>query len=367
MIKGLNTEQLEQFDSDGYLIVHDVFSEDDLAPLINDITEATTEKAVELHQEGKLKSIPNNKAIDAYLKDIAEIDGQASAKITQHLYTTLQYGYKSKGLFNIVSHKKFLSMLESILGPEIITSVLLLRPKLPTRLEVKEHYPGVVGMHQDQGYFSKHCDNDLIVTCWIPMVQATEENGCLVVCPGVHKNEILFHQRHTDLVIHDEHIPTKERVLITIGPGSVLFLTNKTPHCSWENNTDVVRWSIDVRFQAGTTPNNLGQEPEYYRPDLPPMEISCNPPQADFLVKSKKYPEKVIKSWEELKKIRTNYHKGIDALTSSVNFKHNDVYREWPDASEEDKQKRPSFGPASPDSFRLSYSKSETKYPWSKN
>ena len=102
MINGLSTEQLEQFDSDGYLIVHDVFSEDDLAPLINDITEATTEKAVELHQEGKLKSIPNNKAIDAYLKEIAEIDGQASAEITQHLYNALQYGYKSKGLFNFL-------------------------------------------------------------------------------------------------------------------------------------------------------------------------------------------------------------------------------------------------------------------------
>ena len=37
MINGLSTEQLEQFDSDGYLIVYDVFSEDDLAPLINDI------------------------------------------------------------------------------------------------------------------------------------------------------------------------------------------------------------------------------------------------------------------------------------------------------------------------------------------
>ena len=44
--------------------------------------------------------------------------------------------------------------------------------------------------------------------------------------------------------------------------GSVLFMTNLTPHASFENNTDIVRWSVDLRYQDAEIPNNMTKTPQ---------------------------------------------------------------------------------------------------------
>ena len=38
--------------------------------------------------------------------------------------------------------------------------------------------------------------------------------------------------------------------------GGVLLLTNRTPHASFENKTDIVRWSMDLRYQSAALPTN---------------------------------------------------------------------------------------------------------------
>ena len=37
---------------------------------------------------------------------------------------------------------------------------------------------------------------------------------------------------------------------------AALLMTNRTPHGSYENTTDVVRWSMDLRYQSAALPTN---------------------------------------------------------------------------------------------------------------
>src|SRR5690348_10430881 len=81
-----------------------------------------------------------------------------------------------------MTNRKLLDVAEQLCGPELITSsVYRLRPKVPTRAW------SPVPRHQDSGYFEPYCDLGLILTVWLPLVDAAEERGCLWVMLRAHK------------------------------------------------------------------------------------------------------------------------------------------------------------------------------------
>ena len=187
-------------------------------------------------------------------------------------------------------------------APDIIgSSVYRIRPKLPGWDR------GEVPWHQDSGYFLAHCDRHLIVTCWVPLVDATLENGCLHVMPTVHKTGILRHytEGHAGfLEVADEDLPSVEPVPVPMKAGDVLLLTNLTPHASFENRTNTVRWSIDLRYQSANVPNNVDEDPASYTPERDPVTMACYPPEADFVIRDQTDPAREIHSADQFRQLR---------------------------------------------------------------
>lgn len=136
------------------------------------------------------------------------------------------------------------------------------------------------------------------MTCWLPLVDATPENGCLQVLPRAHRRGVVTH--HTGgnagfLVIEDADLPatTEEAVTVPVPLGGALLMTNLTPHCSTPNTTDTIRWSVDLRYQNCEAPTNAFQEPADFDPDAPDVQIACYAPEGDFVVRSASRPETV--------------------------------------------------------------------------
>ena len=88
----------------------------------------------------------------------------------------------------------------------------------------------------------------------------------------------------------------------------MLLLTNRTPHCSGDNVTDVIRWSVDVRYQSANLPTNY-QPPSGWTNDELPHDApdACYPPEADFLVKSRRRPGDVVRDSETFSRIRQKH------------------------------------------------------------
>ena len=320
-LKSLTPQQVQFFHEEGYLIAPDVFDPSDLEPLRRELAAAIETKVCALQAEGKLVHTHTALDFDHRLAALYRDSKENGEAIMQHLEGRSSGGFRAPEMFDVIAHPKLLAGVASLLGTEeiVASSVYRLRPKLP------KIGRGIVPWHQDSGYIAASCDEQMIITCWIPLVDATSENGCMQILPRTHRGRVVTH--HTGgnagfLVIKDENLPDDPRHAITAAcpRGGVVFMTNRTPHCSTPNSTDHVRWSIDLRYQSAEVPNNVAAlpvtiddagkaDPAFYDK----VQIACYPPEADFVVSSRKKPAAVsdyadfVRRRETFDRIKTGY------------------------------------------------------------
>ncbi|GAB5561182.1 MAG: phytanoyl-CoA dioxygenase family protein [Synoicihabitans sp.] len=318
----LAPSQVEKFHTEGYLIVEDVFDPADLEPLRASLHAAITAKSAELKAQGKLQDMHEELGFDQRLAAIYRDSRENGEAVLQYLEGLRGGGFHSPEMFDLITHPRLLAAVRGLLDTTevVASSAYRIRPKLPGIGR------GNVPWHQDSGYFAEHCDTEMIITCWVPMVDATEENGCMQILPNTHREKVVRH--HTGgnagfLVIKEEDLPDDPGRAITAAcpRGGVVFMTNRTPHCSTPNRSDHIRWSADLRFQSADVPSNKDAlprswdeagkaDPGFYED----IQVACYPPEADFLVSSVKTPERVI-NYADYVKRREAYDKATEGLT----------------------------------------------------
>ncbi len=98
--------------------------------------------------------------------------------------------------------------------------------------------------HQDNGY--TFVEPQSYVTCWIAVTDATVDNGCVAVMPGVHRAGTLAH-RHTEIG-EECWGDWSQAVTVPVRAGSVVVFTSLTPHATATNRTDQVRKAYIVQY-----------------------------------------------------------------------------------------------------------------------
>ena len=269
------TTLLEQFEDQGYIVVPDLLDlERDLRPLTDDYEQALDDMARLWYSEGKLASLysglPFNRRFMAMV-------GESRARWTQFLDISLpQNGvspdtpiHLSEAVFNFLRVPAVLDVIEQLIGPEITCNPIQhLRLKPPERLVPVEQRQGLNSQttwHQDQGVALPEADNTSIITVWIPITDATVENGCLRAIPGSHRDGLATHcPNNVDgiLTIPDKLVGDGE-ITLPMKRGSVLFMDRRTKHSSWANQTDDIRWSFDLRYQPTGYPTGRPAFPEF--------------------------------------------------------------------------------------------------------
>lgn len=302
----LTNQEIEQFHQLGYVVKPAVFSQAAMQPIKEAIDEMVDRKARQLHAEGKLADICADAPFETRLAEIQAVDQAAAQAIVSYIWGKGGGGYSGPAMLAMLRHEPLLGCVASLIGEDIVgSSVYRIRPKMPLWER------GEVPWHQDSGYFLPHCDTHLIVTCWVPLVDATLENGCLWVLPKSHQGGIITHHRGGHggyLEIIDPDLPPVEPIPVPMSAGSVLFMTNLTPHASFENQTDQVRWSLDLRYQSMSAPNNLDEAPTDVTPERDPVTMACYPPEADFVIRDTQHPEREIRSPDAFNQLRERFN-----------------------------------------------------------
>jgi phytanoyl-CoA hydroxylase len=318
--KPLSPAQVSFFHEEGYLIAPDVFAPEDLAAVRQEMNAEINRKARELQAAGQLASLHADAGYDRQLAAIYLDSREGGDAIVRHLMGVRGGGFHSPEMFALIKHPRMLAAVAALLGSEeIVASAYRIRPKLPN------FGRGVVPWHQDSGYLSEHCDENLILTCWVPLVHATKENGCMEILPRTHRGKVAPHYTGGNadfLVIKDEDLPAHPRHAITAAcpRGGVVFMTNRTPHCSTPNTSDHIRWSVDLRYKSADVPNNVGIEPAALDAEghadagfYEEVNVACYPPDADIVVHSKLRPEKVI-DYPEYVRLREIYDRTLPSF-----------------------------------------------------
>jgi len=156
------------------------------------------------------------------------------------------------GYFVLMSNPKIIDAVESLIGPEIFANpVYNVRPKVP-RVAA-----GAVPWHQDKSYWPDANSNP-VITVWIPLVDSTLENGCLHIIPGTHRKRVIrYHHEtysgtgftETDLDVVEREAKKRPITPIPMRAGSAILFNDRLLHSSTPNNSDHVRWSVDLRYQ----------------------------------------------------------------------------------------------------------------------
>jgi ectoine hydroxylase-related dioxygenase (phytanoyl-CoA dioxygenase family) len=108
----------------------------------------------------------------------------------------------------------------------------------------KPEKPRPFPWHQDNGY--AFVEPQQYLTCWIALTDATEQNGCPLVVPGLHKLGTLDHW-WTDYGFQCVEDPTDVAVA-EVKAGSIVVFSSLTPHQTGPNTTDAVRKAYIVQY-----------------------------------------------------------------------------------------------------------------------
>jgi len=243
-------EIVASYKRDGYVVIEDLIDDHDLDPMRNFIKARVDDYAQKQYDQGKLSSRYENASFKRRYAAVCE-----EQEISPRGWGLGSFGREFYDLYTLPS---ILYVLSLILGPEVSNlGSPALRTKLPG--SVITSFP----WHQDSQYVDqstvgkkeKHTGHLHMVTVWVPLVEATIENGCCWVIPGSHRWGLLDGARGEDSNIRmEEDVEARGApVAIPLKPGGALFMSNLCVHTSKLNNTEESRWSIDFRYFP--TPN----------------------------------------------------------------------------------------------------------------
>ncbi|MDQ1462477.1 MAG: hypothetical protein QOI08_3961 [Actinomycetota bacterium] len=212
----ISAEQARAFDEVGYFVVADAFDASTLAELEAELGPGD-EQAKEF-----LAGLPDGRL---------GVTGLDSQTVAPHAVA------RSEFVRRFVADKIFAGIARDLVGPDV---------RLYWDQSVFKQPDGAepVLWHQDNGY--TYTEPQAYLTCWLAITDATPENGCVAVMPGVHREGTLAH--HSTPVGEECWGDWSRAVEVPVRVGSVVVISSLTPHATKRNTTRAVRKAYIVQY-----------------------------------------------------------------------------------------------------------------------
>jgi phytanoyl-CoA hydroxylase len=246
----LSDAQREQFARDGFTVVTDIISGDELATLTAELDE------LEAKTERWLKKQDGERV------NIAE-----AGAITFTTWCVL----RSEAALRFTHHPKLVALCNELLGPDV-------NLYWDQAVYKKPEKPRPFPWHQDTGYTFTSPQHYL--TCWVSLNGATVDNGCPWVLPGVHNHGTLLH-RWVDPIGWQCLDDPSNAVPAEVPAGGAVVFSSLTPHQTGPNVTDEVRKAYIVQYGPAGMTRLLG---DWERGKEPTGSESCEEPERQYAV-----------------------------------------------------------------------------------
>ena len=210
----LNSDQVKQYDEEGYVAPIDALSMEESKEIRNEI------EVIEKKWPNELEGLGRN-----YVHLISPVFDK------------------------VCNNKKILDAVESLIGKNILICGTTLFIKNPNE-------KGFVSFHQDAKYIGLEPHN--WVTAWVAITDANEENGCMRMWSGSHKNDLQYHNQKFDennLLTRGqtvENVPINETKPVILKAGQISLHHPKIVHGSGLNKSNDRRIGFVIQSYIGT-------------------------------------------------------------------------------------------------------------------
>jgi len=194
-----------------------------------------------LFDPGRLDAV--RQAIDPYERRVNDLlrqvdGGRISVAIADALTVALHPSVLDQTCRDLAYDPALADVTHDLIGPDVRLYWDQAVYKLP-------HNPDVVPWHQDNGY--AYVEPQEYLTVWVPLVDATLDNGTVWVVPGGHRRGTL---RHHDTDLGQRCLPetTEGAVAVEVPAGSAVAFSSLTPHRTGPNVTDGVRSAYILQY-----------------------------------------------------------------------------------------------------------------------
>ncbi len=238
----LTPEQIAFYHENGYVLVEDVVTPDQLQAL-RDVT---------------YQFIDRSRAVSES-DDVFDLDEGHSSETPR--LTRIKLPHKQHRVYaEALKSERMVGILRSLLGPNVCLQTAKLNTKAPGG-------GAAVEWHQDWAFYPH--TNDALLACGLMLEDVTEDNGPLMVISGTHKGPVLSH--HHDGVFcgavdPDDPLFDKDRIVTLTGKaGSMTIHHVRTLHGSAPNRSDRARLLLFYECHAAEAWPLLGMSTYIHR------------------------------------------------------------------------------------------------------
>ena len=210
----LSSNQLKQYEDDGFVSPINIFSKEKAKEIRNEIELIENEMPEELEKSGRYNA---------------------------HLISPL--------LDEVTHNSKILDAVESLIGENILVCGTTLFIKNPNE-------KGFVSYHQDAKYIGLEPHN--WVTAWVAITDSNENNGCMRMWSGSHKDNLKEHDQkfnEGNLLTRGQtvkNVPHKETTPLVLNAGQMSLHHPKIVHGSGLNKSDDRRIGFVIQSYIGS-------------------------------------------------------------------------------------------------------------------
>ncbi len=255
--RALSEDGRTDYERDGVVLVSDVFATREIAAArdcLEAMTRVDSPACEAIWYEGGIRDrlrldatrdhgAASNQLSDRFAlgQEAHSLPRMAPAERARYVRKFMGFLASNPPLRAIANHPRLLALVRHVLGaePRLFQEMAMIKP--PGGREKP--------WHQDHAYFNLGID-ERIVGIWIPLEEASVDNGCMVALRGAHKHGPRLHFKLRDWQLCDSDVGDDQRVALPMRPGEVMMFDGKLPHGTATNRTDQFRWAIQFHYVA---------------------------------------------------------------------------------------------------------------------
>lgn len=221
----ITAKQRETFKTEGYLIVDNLLSLDEVNYF---------RRLYEDFLEGKIDTSGHR----------SDLSGETNEGEPEKTVQIMRPSLLFRPLQVSVIHERTAEIARQLLGLDMELDFDMLIDKQP-------HTSSPTPWHQDEAYWIDMPDKRAL-TCWVALDDVTKENGCMWFIPKSHQQALRRHQQHGNAGALVCEASEEEAIAAEISAGSCTIHAGRTAHYARGNSTNRRRRAFITNFRPAS-------------------------------------------------------------------------------------------------------------------